>query len=244
MSGSASGPAVLVREVHRLRKLARDLQEQLDRGPRQLKAQQAKISRQETLLREEQDAIKKSKVTTHEKEVSLKTSHNQIAKYQKQLSESASKKEYDALQNEIAITLERTRQLEDEILTALTEGEERTARVPELEKSVRQAKEEAAAFEKSMSERAASLTASLSEAQQRLKEVEATVPPDIRTQYNRIVAAMGPDGFAAVHGRNCSACHTALTIQHYTDLQQNMFYVCKSCGRILYLPEAPPESAP
>jgi predicted nucleic acid-binding Zn-ribbon protein len=232
-----------MREIHRLRKLARDLQEQLERGPRQLKAQQAKVTRQETLLKEEQDTIKKLKVATHEKEVSLKTTHTQIAKYEKQRSGAESKKEYDALQNEIAVAQERTRQLEDEILAALTESEERTAKLPELEKALKQAKEDAATFEKGMAERAAGLTASLSEAQQRLKEVEATVPSDIRTQYNRIVTAMGPDGFAAVHERICSACHTALTVQHYTDLQQNMFTVCKSCGRILYSPEVPPEEA-
>jgi predicted nucleic acid-binding Zn-ribbon protein len=237
------GPAVVMREVHRLRKLARDLQEQFDRGPRQLKAQHAKVARQETLLHEEQDLIKKLKVATHEKEVSLKTAHSQIAKYQKQLSEAAAKKEYDALQNEIAVAQERTRQLEDEILTAITESEERTARVPELEKAVRQAKDEAAAFEKGTAERNADLSARLAEAQGRLKEVEAGVPADVRGQYNRIVTAMGADGFASVQNRTCAACHTGLTAQQYTDLQQDLFVLCKSCGRILYMPEAakPPE---
>jgi predicted nucleic acid-binding Zn-ribbon protein len=235
-----SGPALIMREVHRLRTLARDLQEQLERGPRQLKAQQAKIARFETALREEQDAIKKLKVGTHEKEVSLKTTHGQIAKYQKQLSEAASKKEYDALQNEIAVANERTRQLEDEILAALTESEERTAKLPEMEKGVKQIKEEAVAFEKGTAERNAGLTVHLSETQGRLKEVEATVPADIRNQYNRIVTAMGPDGFAAVRDRICTACHTALTVQHYTDLQQNLFTMCRSCGRILYPTDAPP----
>jgi uncharacterized protein len=234
-----SGPALVMREAHRLRKLARELQEQLERGPRQIKAHQAKIARQETLLRDEQDAIKKLKVGMHEKEVSLKTTHTQIAKYEKQLAESASKKEYDALQNEIAIARERTRQIEDEIFAAITEGEERAARVPELEKALRQAKDDAAAFEKGTAERNAGLTTHLAETQSKLKEVEATIPVDVRTQYNRIVTAMGPDGFAAVQDRNCTACHTALTVQHYTDLQQNLFSVCRSCGRIFYLPDQP-----
>lgn len=233
-----SGPAVVMREIHQLLKLARDLQEQLDRGPRQLKAQQAKIARQQTLHQEEQDSVKKLKVGMHENEVSLKAIHTQIAKYQKQLTEAASKKEYDALQNEIAVARERTQQLEDQILAGLTEAEERAAKVPELEKAVRQAKDDAAAFEKGTTERNAGLSTHLAETRARLKEVEATVPPDVRNQYNRIVAAMGPDGFAAVQGRNCSACHTSLTAQHYTDVQQNLFAVCRSCGRILYLPES------
>jgi predicted nucleic acid-binding Zn-ribbon protein len=238
------GPAVVIREVHRLRKLARDLQEQLDRGPRQLKIQHAKVAHRETLLREEQDAIKKLKVGTHEKEVSLKTAHNQIAKYQKQLSEAASKKEYDALQNEIAVAKAQTQQLEDDILATLTEGEERATKLPELEKGVRQAKDEAAAFEKGTAERTAGLNAQLAETQAKLKEVEAVVPADIRTQYNRIVTAMGADGFAVVRDRICASCHTALTVQLHTDLLQNQFVVCRSCGRILYPPEAEPAAEP
>jgi predicted nucleic acid-binding Zn-ribbon protein len=232
-----TAPALIMREAHRLRQKARDLQEQLERGPRLLKAHQAKVTRQETLLREEQEAIKKLKVATHEKEVSLKTTHNLIAKHQKQLGEAAAKKEYDALQNEIAVERARTGQLEDEILAAMTEAEERTAKLPELDKAVRQAKEESAAFEKGTAERNAGLSADLAQTQAKLGEVEATVPANIRTQYNRIVTAMGADGFAAVRDRNCAACHAALTAQHYIDLQQNLFSVCRSCGRILYLPE-------
>ena len=36
--------AELMREIHRLRRFARDLKEQIDRAPLQLKAQQAKVA--------------------------------------------------------------------------------------------------------------------------------------------------------------------------------------------------------
>ncbi len=87
-----------MREVHRLRRFARDLQEQIDRAPQQLKIQKAQGARHEDAARDNQEAIKKLKVAVHEKEVTLKTTHGQIAKHQKQLNEAASKKEYDALQ--------------------------------------------------------------------------------------------------------------------------------------------------
>src|SRR5437667_12663744 len=94
--------AELMREIHRLRRFARDLKEQIDRAPVQLKAQKNRATRQEDAACDNQEAIKKLKVTVHEKEVTLKTTHGQIAKHQKQLNEAASKKEYDALQSEIA----------------------------------------------------------------------------------------------------------------------------------------------
>jgi predicted nucleic acid-binding Zn-ribbon protein len=237
-----SGTAELMREVHALRRFAKELQEQIDRAPRQLKAQQAKAAGREEAVKENADAIKKLKVAAHEKEVTLKTTQNQIAKHQKQLNEAASKKEYDALQHEIAADKETCQRLEDEVLSALGEGEERAARAPELEAAVKKAKEEFAEWEKSSKERREGWARQLAETQAKLKEVEAGVPDRVRGQYDRIVRAMGVDGFAAVQDRGCSACRTEITAQHYNDLLSNAFALCKSCGRILYLPEAPPPS--
>jgi predicted nucleic acid-binding Zn-ribbon protein len=231
------GPAVIFREVHRLRRFARDLREQSERVPRQLKAQQAKVARQEELVRECQEAIKHLKVQAHEKEVTLKTTHGQIAKHQKQLNEAGSKKEYDALRLEIDGDREKCRRLEDEILADMAEGEERAAQLPELEKALRQAREEYERFEKEAGQRQADLAGQLDDALRQLKEVEATVPETIRPQYARIAGALGADALAPVQNRTCSACYTEITAQNYNDLQQEFFVVCKSCGRILYLPE-------
>src|SRR5438445_553272 len=92
------GPAAILRELHRLRRHARDLQTEIDRGPRLFKAQQTKAARQEELLKETQELIKKLKVKNHDKEGELKVRQEQLIKHQRQLNIAASKKEYDALQ--------------------------------------------------------------------------------------------------------------------------------------------------
>ena len=231
-----SGPATLMREIHRLRRFTRDLQDQIDRLPRQAKAHQARIARQEELLKEAQEAVKKLKVAGHEKEVSLKTAHGQIAKYQKQLNEAASKKEYDALQAEIAAARATCQQLEDDILAGMAEGEERAAQVPELEKAVRQAKADLEAFERDSGARQAALTEERDRVLKQLAEVEATIPPDAREIYERLTRGRGEDALAAVVGRTCSACYTEITAQGSNELLAEKFVQCKSCGRILYLP--------
>ena len=231
------GPAVVFREIHRLRRHASDLQEQIDRLPRQSKAQQAKEARQEEALKEAQETIRKLKVSIHDKEVSLKATHAQIAKRRKQFDTVASKKEMDALQAEIAADVAATRRLEDEILGAMTESEEKAAQLPELEKALAQAKKDAAEFEKTATARQEDLTGQLNEALERLRQAEAGVPEKMVPQYQRIVGARGPDALAALQGRTCSACHSEVTAQNYNELLQELFVVCKSCGRVLYLPE-------
>jgi uncharacterized protein len=232
-----SGPAAILREIHRLRRFAKDLQTKIDQGPRTLRAQQGRVARQEDLLRHAQEGLKRLKVTTLEKESSHKATLQQITKYEKQQNEAASKKEYDALQHEIDAARKKVRQLEDEILDAMGQTEEQTAQLPELEKAVRQVRDEVARFEREHGDRQASFAEQLQQAQQQIVEVEATLPMEVRPLYNRLTLAKGEDALSAVNGRTCTACYTEITAQNYNDLVQGNFVACKSCGRMLYLPE-------
>lgn len=232
-----SGPAVLFREIHRLRRFAHELQEQIDRLPFQQKAQQAKVARQEEILRQAQDALKHLKVEIHSKEGTLKATHTQVGKYQKQLNGAESKKEYDALQHEINDARAACQRLEEEILNGMAESEEKTAQLPELEKAVRQAKEEYAQFEAGMEERLSGHRGQLADTYRQLHEQEAAIPANLRADYDRFVAAKGHEALTPVQGQSCTACYTEITAQQYCELLQECFVVCKSCGRILYLPE-------
>ena len=232
-----AGPAAILRELHRLRRHARDLQGEIERGPRMLKAHEAKVARQEESLREVQEGIKRLKVQTHEKEVSLKAKTQQIAKHEQQLNQATSKKEYDALRAEIAAERKAFSAIEDDILELMGQTEEQTARLPEFERAIQRAKQEVHQVVDDVQTRRNGLMESLNQTHQQIHELEASIPPDIRTQYDRLVAAMGEDALAAVQNRTCAACYTEITAQSYNDLLQDQFVPCKSCGRILYLPE-------
>lgn len=232
-----AGPATILREIHRLRRHARDLQNEIERGPRVLKAQHAKVLRQEELLHDAKEEIKRLKMNGHEKDSLLKATLTQIAKHEKQLNESTSKKEYDALKVEIASDKEKCRKVEDDILENMSQVEEKSARLPEFEEGIKQAKGEYENFEKSFAGRVADLHQQLKVAQADLEKVELTLPTDIRQTYNREIAARGEDALAAVQNKVCQACYTEITAQAHNDLMLSQFVICKSCGRALYLPE-------
>lgn len=232
-----AGPATILRELHRLQRHLQDLQNEIDRGPRTLKAQEAKAAKQEESLKDANEAVKKLKVSIHEKEVSLKIKVDDIAKHQKQLNEITSKKEYDALQAEIASGKRACQKLEDDILDVMTEVEAKTARIPEIEKQAKQIKADVYRVVDDIQTRRNGLVDLVVEARKQLKEVEATLPQDVKAQYDRMVAVMGAQALASVHGRTCTACHTEITAQNYNELMQGRYVPCKSCGRLLYLPE-------
>jgi hypothetical protein len=127
--------------------------------------------------------------------------------------------------------------MEDEILEGMAHIEEKTARLPEFESAIKQAKLEYENFEKSFAGRIADLTEQLKATQVELEKVELTLPLDIRQTYDREIAARGEDALAAVHNKTCMACYTEITAQAHNDLMLSQFVVCKSCGRALYLPD-------
>lgn len=231
-----AGPAAILRELHHLRRHARDLQTEIERGPRSLKAHEAKIARQEEALHEAQDRVKHLKVQTHEKEVTLKGKNQQIVKHEQQLNQATSKKEYDALKAEIASERKECQTLEDEILEVMGQTEEATARLPEAERAVQALRQEIPKIKDEVQTRRNGLIETLDEVNKKVQELEAGLPADVRIQYDRLVAAKGDDALAMVQGRTCVACYTEITAQSYNDLLQEQFVPCKNCGRILYLP--------
>jgi predicted nucleic acid-binding Zn-ribbon protein len=223
------------REIHRLRRHARDLQQEIDRGPIQLKARRNVAAKGEAAYKDAQDELKKVKVATHEKEVSLKATHTQIAKYEKQLDDVTDKKQYDALKHEIAAAKEKARAIEDEILEGMSDAEDRTAKLPEQERAAAKAKDDLAAFEKEQVERLARLAEQLKAALAQLKDVETQIPEQYLPQYQRMVNAFGADSLAAVQNHSCTHCHTHITVQQMHEVETGEYVVCRSCARGLYL---------
>jgi predicted nucleic acid-binding Zn-ribbon protein len=232
-----AGMATTLREIHRLRRHAKNLQDELDRIPRLLKAQQAKVARAEETLHDAQEKLKKVKVAVHEKEVTNKSVHQTIAKHKKQRNESTGKKEYDALSSEIAVEEHKAKKLEEEIIVNMMEVEEQTIKMPEIELALKQAKQECTEFETSVGERQSNLQGQLDKALADLKDVEVHLPDDVRAQYQRLVAGRGEDSMSPAVNRGCVSCYTEITAQMYNDLLADRFVLCRNCGRLLYLPD-------
>ncbi len=88
--------AATLRECHRLRKHLKALQEEIDRGPRVLKAQQARLAAEEQAHKDHHEAIKKLKLKQRDDEGTLKQTETRLAKLEGQLQGISVPKEYKA----------------------------------------------------------------------------------------------------------------------------------------------------
>lgn len=223
------------REIHRLRRHARDLQSELDRGPIQVKARRAVAVRAADAFKQAQDELKKLKVKTHENEVTFKTTTQQIEKYERQKGEAGDTKQILAFEHQIATAKAKAEALENETLEAFVAIEEKTAALPGVEAAAKKAQDDLAAWETQHADRTTRLAGDLKETLAAVTTREADLPEDIVSQYRRMVNAFGADAFASVVGHDCSQCHTQITQQQLLDIGGGQFVCCRSCGRGLYI---------
>ena len=229
------GPAVILKDLNRLRRLIADLETKIVHAPKQIAVQQRKLAAQEETLSQAKEHLRRLALDIREKEGSVKATQAQVKKYEKQLDESANKKEWETLRSEIAQEKAHISKIEDEALAAMGETDEKSAILPDVEKATQKARDDFKQFEKDHQERLERFANDKTRALAELKAMEDTLPIDIRPQYDRLIAAKGNDIIAGVTGRTCSACYTEITSQMVNDLKMEAFMLCKNCGRMLFM---------
>ncbi len=223
-----------LRECHRLRKHIKNLQEEIDRGQRVLKAIQAQLDREKQEHKVHHDTITKLKLKQRDDEGTLKQTETRLKKLEEQLTGISVPKEYEAKKSEIRQATEKKTQLEDDILTTMSEIQDRTNAIPAVEQKWADAQAEFAQSQIDAKERIESLKADLEQSKAALAKSDAAIPEKYRLQYEHLVRARGPDALAAIRDKVCAGCRTGVSQQRLLEAQAGHYILCQSCGRILY----------
>ena len=229
-------PGIVFRRIHRELMAIHQCNEGLERLPRQLKAQQNRVSAAEKAKNDASELLKKSKVEQHQSEVSLKQLNALNEKYLRQQDEAADPKVFTALAHELASTKVKVDETENRILELMTVIDETNAKIPELDKAIAKAKTELATFEAEAASKKADLEGLLAAHKAKLATIEPQVPADHSQAYLRGKKATFQDSLASVVDKTCTACQNNITTQMQNEIENHRFVACKSCGRILYIP--------
>lgn len=223
-----------LRECHRLRAHLRDLQAEIDRGPRILKEHQDELEGEKAAHKAHHDAITALKLKQRDDEGALKQTETRLAKLGDQLEGLIAQKERAAKELEIVHAKEKQGELEDTILATITELEDKIAAIPAVEAKWKEAQAEFAAFQTAAAERLEAMKADTTACQADLAKAETELPADVKRTYDTIVKAKGAESFAAVKNRVCQGCRATMAEQLFTDLRRGTFRVCSTCGRMQY----------
>ncbi len=225
----------ILRECHRLRKHLRELKDEIDRGPRVMKAQQTKLTTEEQQHKDAYDTIKKLKLKQKEDEGSLKTVEQHLDKLGSKAMTVTTMKEMDAVKHETETANKKKSELEDAILTTMTDIEDRTADLPNVEQRWKDAQQDFAQYQIDAKERLERLIEDQKLSEAELAKRDAELPPEMRDQYLRLVKAYGPEGLAAVRDMVCQQCRSKIGESKFFELEAGLFALCAMCGRGLYL---------
>jgi predicted nucleic acid-binding Zn-ribbon protein len=200
-------------------------------------AHRTSVQKREETLARAQEAVKTVRMMVDAKQVQLKASEEKIARLRRQLNEASSNREYQALKDQIAASEMTNSVLTDEILEAMEKTDEHAATAAEAEAILAKAREEAARTEQEIEQDAPLIEADVARLTVELKEAEEALPADFRGSYHRVVAAKGEEALAPVQGQFCGGCHQHVPLNMIQKMMASQPTFCRSCGRLLYLPE-------
>jgi uncharacterized protein len=229
--------AAALRELHRLHQQLADLQDRLDRGPKQVRARQANVAQAEERVNQAHADVKAARVLVDQKQLQLKTGETKIADLKAKLNAAQTNREYQALKEQIAAAEMANSVLADEILEGMEKADQLKLAIGEAEQVLAKTKEELAKAQQSVKSHEETLLGDRGRVEANLKEAEQSLPDDFRDAYYRVVKAKGQDAMAQVEGESCGGCHQQLTTNMTNNLLMSRVVFCKVCGRLLYLPE-------
>lgn len=229
--------AATLRELHRIHRQLADLHERLEQGPKQIRVRTAGVAQAEEQLAKLSADIKAARVAIDQKQLQLKSGEGKVIDLKVKLNQANTNREYQALKDQIAADEMAGSVLADEILEAMEKLDGMKLLVPDAEAQVAKAKDELTKAQQHVRSQEELLRGDIKRLEEALKEAETALPADFREVYSRVVKAKGQDAMAAVEGASCGGCYQQLTANTVNEINMGRVVLCRSCGRVLYLPE-------
>ncbi len=204
--------------------------------PKEIQELKLKLESEKQTLKDHELELKNCQVKQKEKEISLAAKEESLKKFDIQLNQIKTNKEYAALKSEMNNVKADNALLEEEILRSMEAVELQKQKIEEEKKRLIKVESEYQAAEKVLLDEKKKNESAVEELVARKKGLVQGVEPEILTTYERIL--LKKEGIALVPVVNgaCSACSRQLRTQLFDQLSmKDRVVVCENCSRILYL---------
>ncbi|NND97038.1 MAG: phospholipase [Pirellulaceae bacterium] len=230
--------AELLRKLHHLHRLKNELETQLERGPRQIKAGETMVAKAQADAESAKETRKKAKLASDDKQLQLKSREDRIEDLKAKLNTAASNREFDTLKEQIAADEQANSVLSDEILESFEQ-------LDVMEANLKAADDELAKQQAEQKQRITDVEArlidvgeNLERVKKELAEAESEIPSAAKADYLRLTASKGEEALAPLDGESCGGCYQTLTTHVVDQLQLSQMVKCPNCNAFLYIPES------
>lgn len=181
-----------------------------------------------------EEEIKSAKLRVKELELLIGEAKEKLKKYNDQLYQVKTNKEYDAITTEIETVQESQKEFDNELKSVNKQIEEKMAAQTELEGQI-------AAIEKDLAENRVELDASLEETAEEeeglnknRKKIIKNLSQNVLHTYEKIRKAREGKGIAILRNGNCGGCFSYIPPQKIVEIRKmKKIFECEACGRIL-----------
>ena len=233
MSAATAG----LKRLHELHIRLQDLNKQLEHGPRQVEARQQILAKKQAEVDVLKAELKQTRMLADQKNLQLKTNESKIEQLRGKLNQAQSNREFDVIRSQIDADTMANSVLEDEILEVLEKVDQQQQKIKHIEEEAAQSAAEVRRVGQKSRRRLPS-SAQATELQTALSDAEKILPSTAIVTYRRLVQAHGAGALATVENNACTACFEILSANYLVELNTGKFLFCRTCGRLLYRPEA------
>ncbi len=233
-----------LRELHVLHQRAKAIRDRLTSGPKTVAAREIALKTRQTNLETSRKALQDARVQLKKKEHTVQGLNTKLDDLTVKLNQAKKNDEYKAIQNQIAHDKNSIEKHEGDILEEMVKVDELLKKLHAEESEVKHFAAELATLKAKVDDESSGQRQQLDELETALVEAEEIIPIDVRERYRRTVKQHGADAMAPVDFDKktqlgaCSGCYVSVTAQAVNELiNGHHMSFCKTCGRILYLPE-------
>jgi hypothetical protein len=214
------------------------IERDLESIPQELKKMDDAFEEKKDNLKRSEDTLRALQLKRKEKEMDLETREGSIKKFQSQLNQVKTNKEYSALEGEISRTRADNSLVEEDILKIFDQMDAENQKILKEKEFVKVEEGKLSAQKKKFDEEVSRIKAEEEALKTQRAALASKIDKTILSKYDRIVKSK--DGLAVVPvlGDSCQGCFRILPPQVIHEIRTKKELVCcGSCARILYIEE-------
>ncbi len=214
------------------------LLDELEAIPKKIREADDRFKEKTVNLKSLEDGVKALQLKRKEKEGELQGKEDSIKKYQSQMFQVKTNKEYSALQEEIARVKADNSLIEEAILKIFDQTDAENKKIADEKEYLK--KEEAAMADdkKKLGEETVRIKAEVEKLKAQRAAMALKIDKNVLAQYDRILTKSDHLAVVPVNGNSCQGCFRVLPPQVLNEVRmQEAIITCEYCARILYFEE-------
>ena len=211
------------------------LEGDLARLPREIDAVHAAVNDARSAVESAKARLDAARKNQRAKEKDLEDNRIKRQKFEGQLYQVKTNKEYSAVLSEIEDVKQEKARIEEEILGFMEQQERAALDVKDAEGRFKAREAEGRSEEAALAQKLSGAEADLAVVKSERGQLARELPPIVLADYDKILRHRGVAVVEVTKPNFCGGCHVTMTPQRLQELrQQNTLIHCESCGRYLY----------